>query len=275
MSYRPHNLAIKMTDEGEDIMSHKPNETTTVPDTSQLEKPRVVSVSSSKNGQSAQERSNRTTPIRPNVLDQKLRDAEASLQQLESTKTKAMDMAETMGAAGLGNVDKIRDILFGGQMRDYDKRFKRVEDRFVQENMNFREEMFQRLKVLEERMDSEIESLTEKGKLERQERQAALTEVERDIKALKNELNTRLTQMDEQITRDIRNLRQQTLSKFQELTMQLRQQNENLTSLLNQEVNQLHDEKVNRSDLAAYFNEIAVRLTKTYENSHEDDIGLE
>lgn len=274
MSYRPHNLAIKMTDEGEDFMSHKPSDTTMAPDGNQLEKPRVISVASQKNGQSAQDKSNRLTPIRPNILDQKLRDAEASLQQLEDTKGKAMDMAETMGAAGLGNVDKIRDILFGGQMRDYDKRFKRVEDRFIQENMNFREEISQRLKVLEERMDSEIDSLTEKSKLERQERQAALSEVERDIKALKNELNSRLTQMDEQVSRDIRNLRQQTLSKFQELSMQQRQQNENLTNLLNQEVTQLHDDKVNRSDLATFFNEIAVRLTKTYENS-ASEMGLD
>jgi len=274
MSYRPHNLAIKMIDEGEDFMSHKPSDTTTAPDTNQLEKPRVVSVVSPKNGQSAQDKSNRTTPIKPNVLDKKLRDAEASLQQLEDTKSNAMAMAETMGAAGLGNVDKIRDILFGGQMRDYDKRFKRVEDRFIQENMNFREEISQRIKVLEERMDSEIDSLTEKSKLERQERQSALTEVERDIKSLKNEMNSRLTQMDEQVSRDLRNLRQQTLSKFQELSMQLRQQNDSLTNLINQEVTQLHDDKVNRSDLATYLNEIAVRLTKNYENSH-DEMGLD
>ena len=30
-----------------------------------------------------------------------------------------------------GNVDKIREILFGGQMRAYDKRFSRLEDRLA------------------------------------------------------------------------------------------------------------------------------------------------
>ena len=32
------------------------------------------------------------------------------------------------GASG-GSVDKIRDILFGAQMREYDRRFARLEDR--------------------------------------------------------------------------------------------------------------------------------------------------
>jgi DNA repair exonuclease SbcCD ATPase subunit len=263
MSYRPHNLAIQMIDEGEFFMSHKPTDST-APDTTKLEKPRVVSVTSSKNDQP----SNRPTPIRPNVLDQKLRDAETSLQQLEDTKAKAMEMAEGMGA-GVGNVDKIRDILFGGQMRDYDKRFKRLEERVTQEHMNFREEMFQRLKVLEERMDGEIDGLSEKSKLERQERQSALADLERDIKGLKNELNSRLTQLDEQISRDLKNLRQQTLSKFQEISLQQRQQHDSLTSLVNQEVAQLQDEKVNRSDLATFFHDFAVRLTKSYDSSSE------
>ena len=31
------------------------------------------------------------------------------------------------------NVDKIRDILFGAQMRDYDKRFARLEDRLMKD----------------------------------------------------------------------------------------------------------------------------------------------
>lgn len=33
--------------------------------------------------------------------------------------------------AGGGNLDKVRDILFGTQMRDYEKRFNRMEERFM------------------------------------------------------------------------------------------------------------------------------------------------
>ena len=39
-----------------------------------------------------------------------------------------------------GNVDKIRDILFGSQMRDYDKKFARIEERLLKETADLREE---------------------------------------------------------------------------------------------------------------------------------------
>ncbi|RKZ88201.1 MAG: hypothetical protein DRR19_12785 [Candidatus Parabeggiatoa sp. nov. 1] len=248
------------------------NKDAITPDTTKSEKSRVVSVTPSKNGQpnQNQDRTTLLSSVRPAVLDQKLRDAETSLQQLENTQTQALAMAEGVGA-GVGSVDKIRDLLFGGQMRDYDKRFKRLEEHVAQESRNFRDDVFQRIKTIEERMDGEIDSLSEKAKLDRQERQSSLSDLERDIKALKNELNARFTQLDEQVSRELRNLRQQTLNKFQELTMQQRQQNDSLTGLINQEVAFLQDEKVNRSDLAAFFNEMAVRLTKNFDNPSEEE----
>ena len=39
------------------------------------------------------------------------------------------------------NVDKIRDILFGSQMRDYDKRFGRLEDRLIKDAESLRDEI--------------------------------------------------------------------------------------------------------------------------------------
>ena len=41
-------------------------------------------------------------------------------------------MPDADGAAG-GNLDKVRDLLFGGQMRDYDRKFARLEERLVKE----------------------------------------------------------------------------------------------------------------------------------------------
>ena len=279
MSYRPQRAAVAMQfDEGDQIMSHKPSDT---PDTSQLEKPRIVSVTPSnknqrleRDSQSIQDQPTRSSQVNTSVLEKKLRLAESQLQQPDTNKDNGngeLNLAETigMGAGGAGGIDKIRDMLFGGQMRDYDKRFKRLEERFAQDNINFREDMFQRLKVLEERIEGEFDSLSEKSKLERQERLTGFQDLEHETKSLKNEFNTRFTQLDEQIARDIKNLRQQTLNKFQELSLQMRQQTDNLTTLVTQEVSQLQDEKVNRADLATYFHEIAVRLTKTYENPSE------
>ncbi len=260
MAYRPYNL----TDKGKHLMAHKPN--TVISDNTQFEK-NVTPL-----GDSEQENLVRRPQINTSILDSRLRKAEERLK--DDPNAGEQDFADSM-AANLGNVDKIRDILFGGQMRDYDKRFKRLEERFNQENMHFREDMFQRLKVLEERMDGEIDNLGEKTKIERQERLSAIADSEHEVKGLKNELNNRTTQLDDQFSKDIKKLRQQMHNKVQELALQIRQQNDSLVGLINQEVTQLQEEKVNRTDLAAFFNELAVRLQRGYESPYEESSEME
>ena len=59
----------------------------------------------------------------------------------KSSKSEA-ELIDSVAAAQLGNgplpggevvgVDKIRDLLFGNQMQDYDRRFSKLEERFLQ-----------------------------------------------------------------------------------------------------------------------------------------------
>ncbi|MBE9563296.1 MAG: hypothetical protein IMF12_10590 [Proteobacteria bacterium] len=198
-------------------------------------------------------------------LDTKLRAAESSLKKPEVSKpTNPQNLIEN-AAATSGSMHDVRELLFGGQMRDYDKRFKRLEERFNQENTHFREDMFQRLKVLEERVESELDSLDDKVKIDRQERQTGMTDLEHGLKTLKNELNNRITQLDDQFSKEIKNLRQQTHSKVQEIALQNRQQNEKIVGTFNKEITQLQDEKVDRADLATFFTELAGRMSNPSE----------
>ncbi|MCP4697813.1 MAG: hypothetical protein GY862_13320 [Gammaproteobacteria bacterium] len=211
------------------------------------------------------------SPSNIGSLDNQLRTAEARLQEEESLAAAAdsnnlPDVHDSMaaGAATGGNVDKIRDILFGGHIRDYEKRFRRMEEHFSQESAHLRDDLMQRIKSLEDLITSETDALSEKLKADRQERLRAQQDIVQDINILKNELNNRFTQMDDQFVKEIKQMRQQTHNRFQELSMQLRQQNDNLTALVKQEVAQLQGEKVNRSDLASFFTEFAFRLNKDF-----------
>jgi DNA anti-recombination protein RmuC len=210
------------------------------------------------------------------TLDKQLRATELNLQQgepkLEKEKMPDSSSIDTVVAANIGNLDKIREILFGGQTRDYEKRFRRLEERLSQENVQLREELLQRVKSLEDLLMSETEGLTEKMKLERQERYEANQDFIREINSLKTEINNRFVQLDEQVSKDIKQLRQQFQNQLQELMVQLRQQKDNLTSLIKQEVTQLKEEKLARNDLAAFFTEFALRLNKDFNtNSIEND----
>jgi len=247
------------------MMSNETQETP-MASISQFEKPHVLSVHTSGGNKMTQDNSSYASA---GDVDKNLRAAE---QQLESNEVDATLEAsvENIGA-NVGNIDKIRDILFGGHMRDYDKRFKRLEERVAQEGGHLREEMLQRVKAIEDLLNNEIDNLGEKSKTERQERLLAVQDLQHDINGLKNELSNRLVQLDEQFTRDIKQLRQQTHTKFQELSMQLRQQNDSVTELVKREVRQLSEEKINRSDLAAFFTEFAIRLNKDFNVSTDSE----
>jgi len=260
MSYHPKQRISLSHNPGEYLMSHKPNDNSNATD-----KPRVVSVTATTQEQEA---TGEKPEAQATPTDKKLRVAEPQVsEEIKNNIQQSVDLAETM-TGGAANVDKIRDILFGGQMRDYDKRFKRLEERVEQETAHFRDDMLQRFKALEERMSEEIDSLLDKVKVERQERQNNTQALEQEMKTLKTDINNRLTQIDEQMTKDMKNLRQQTHNKLQELSLQLRQQGESLTGLISQEIAQLQEEKVNRSDLAMLFNELALRFSR-FENSSE------
>ena len=92
-----------------------------------------------------------------------------------------------------GNVDKIRDILFGGQMREYDSRFARLEEALLKESSDLRESVRKRIDTLETYFKKELESLATRLKAERDDRLA-----------LGKDLSGELRNTAESLTRAIR-----------------------------------------------------------------------
>ena len=71
------------------------------------------------------------------------------------------------------NVEKIRDILFGSNIREYDRRFSQMEAKIAGEGAEIREDVRRRLVSLEAYLKQEIASLTERLGAERTDRAEA------------------------------------------------------------------------------------------------------
>src|SRR5271163_440261 len=84
--------------------------------------------------------------------------------------------------ASAGNVDKIRDILFGTQMRDYEARFARLEETLLKDTADLRETSRRRFKQLESVVKKELEALEARIKMEREERTEVAAEHSRELK---------------------------------------------------------------------------------------------
>ena len=77
---------------------------------------------------------------------------------------------EAGAEACTGNIDKIREIIFGSNMRDYETRFARLEEALRKESQDMREAMRQRLETLESFVHKELAALEGRLKNERDER---------------------------------------------------------------------------------------------------------
>lgn len=163
-----------------------------------------------------------------------------------------------------GNVDKIRDILFGGQMRDYDKRFSRLEERLVRESAELRAETRRLFETLETFVKKEVEALTDRLQAEQQSREASVQSVSGEMRETGKALETKLQQSVERATRTHGDLRQQILDQSKSLIDEMRRKHEELASTLDRELAELNHEKTDRASLSALFTEVAMRLNNDF-----------
>ena len=158
------------------------------------------------------------------------------------------------------NVDQIRDILFGGQMRDYERRFAELEKRFEAEFVRMRETQDKRLAQIDRRLDEQFDKL---GKLVRQEiedRNGAIDGLESRLqqaaRTARGEVNKSLDALSQEIAQSDERLR----GAIDDLGASLQARASEGESALARAGAELRADKVGRDDLAALLTEFALRL---------------
>ncbi len=158
------------------------------------------------------------------------------------------------------SLSKVRDILVGSQMRELDKKFSRLEDRLVKECNHLRDETRKRLDTLENYIKEEADSLSSRAKNEQVKRDEAVKAINEEQRKLADSLEKKMTEIDEEASKIQRELRQQIFSQSQSLHDDIRQKYEEIVALLERETYELRNEKTDRTQLAALFSELALRL---------------
>ena len=160
------------------------------------------------------------------------------------------------------NVDKIREILFGGQMRDYQRRFDTLESNISAANEHLRNDLSNRIESLEAFVRGEMELLGERLVNERRERSEEREAIDADSRETRRRLDDSLSRLDEQTTLETRAIRAALQEKSLELVQVIQQSRDDFNSMLSRQANQLEDRKVGREDLAALLSEVALRLNR-------------
>jgi exonuclease VII large subunit len=163
----------------------------------------------------------------------------------------------------LGNIDQIRDIIFGSQLREYNNRFDQIESDLSIINQDLQDRIEHTKTFLAGEIKVSVESLEKKLKLLASHQQEDMVDVKQQMDRLNRKFSNSLQSLDEAIDT-------QTNAVREELTQtrhQLQEDIHNLKNLVVEELERrfalLKNGKVSKDDMAEILFELGMRLKGT------------
>jgi len=173
-------------------------------------------------------------------------------------------------AAEPGNIDKIRDILFGSNMRDYEQRFARLEEALKKESADLRETTRHHLEALEAFVHKELAALEVRLNTERDERSESHSRLGAELSAAAAAIHRKIGEVENHEAQAKREIRNDLLQQSKELADGIRNKGEELSALIERRTQELHHAKTDRAALAGLFSEMALRLTDQFKVTGAD-----
>ena len=158
------------------------------------------------------------------------------------------------------SLDKVRDILFGGQMRAVESRLQGMEERLRQEHEAIRSDFNKQTESLDAFIRSEVQHLTERLAAERTKRTEELKSLAAEIKEAIRALEKRHVKLEEAGSMADAALRDQLLLQSTDAAAELARVGERLTAELTRSHQELKSTKTDSATLAALLTDVASRL---------------
>jgi paraquat-inducible protein B len=169
--------------------------------------------------------------------------------------------------AGDNKMDQIRELMFGGVVRDFDRRIKEVSDRMESELARLAADYEKRVAALEARLDPQIDRLNAQLRQETAARTSALDDVDMRFsqaqRTQRSEINAVLQQHEDSANAAEARARDALAQADQRTQAALQAVRDALASTRNE----LGGQKLAREDLADLMAEVALRLRGTQDAS--------
>jgi hypothetical protein len=159
-------------------------------------------------------------------------------------------------------VDKIRDLLFGNQMQDYDRRFSELEVRSLERFREIESETTRSLGAFESNTKKHLDSLASQFREEKDQRVEADKENDRALREQGQAMEKRIRQLSDQLSQLDRDIADRVTRETQALRDEIKQKNADLRSSLEKMFGELSNVKTDRNLLAGLFIEVAKCLNQ-------------
>ncbi|UCG87153.1 MAG: hypothetical protein JSW71_00990 [Gemmatimonadota bacterium] len=160
------------------------------------------------------------------------------------------------------SLEKVRDILFGGQMRAVDSRLAALEERFQRDLEAVRSDSHKRISDLEASFTRDLQTQAEQIKTERAKRGDDLKQLGNYLRASIRDLEKAVARLDDSTSKADADLRTAVLEHSKTVTADLKRLSEETSKGLERITHELRSEKLDTASLIELFSDMALRLTE-------------
>lgn len=165
---------------------------------------------------------------------------------------------------GRENLEKIRDLLFGSQVRNLDNKLGRMDERILREIRDVRDELRNRLDSLEMYVKNELQTVVSRITSEHEQRSEALRQLTANLRDTAESFERRSAQLDNKVEEKSKEMREQLLVQAKRLSDDMMKKHDEATQFMEESAGRIRSEYVDRSNLSKLFTELAVRLDAAF-----------
>ena len=197
-----------------------------------------------------------------NPVEQSKRPKKVSYEVSKTPGSKSVPSSqeELQESAEEGNLEKVRDILFGTQSREFEERCNLLEKRLLQESTDLKDQLTRSLEDIKTYVNKEVSRLTSQIQQEQAGRSNSVEEVGQVIKTLGSQLESRLSGLHDQTTTQHQMLEGQLTQQKVELAEHQKQALAEMQGRFQEAFKELKTDKTDRAVLAEMLMDVALRL---------------
>jgi len=175
-------------------------------------------------------------------------------------KSKENDLSQ------LGNVDQIREILFGSQSREMKEKFEKLEASIKSLQEEMRKKIEQTQNDFNIRLESELEALSRKMKNIVTQQQHEFSDVRDSALKQEKRIQNAMDIMEEELNAKREQLQKQHIESNAALRSEMDSLKDEVLKTLNDKMSEMHGVKLSRDDAADILMEAAMAMKGTQIN---------
>ncbi len=159
-----------------------------------------------------------------------------------------------------GNLQEIRNILFGSQQREYERRFALIEEKFEKAQEYALDNLNKRFATLEHFVKQELMGFSVQMKKATEDQELAAATVNQSIQTMNAVLEKKVSDLDKVHSHAQSELRRHILEQSRELSDEIQVKFKEISVLVDEKIQDIYSEKTDRIELAHLLREVGDRL---------------